>query len=169
VRLRWRLPADADRVRVLVVRRLDRFPRGPRDGVRVLDRPATWLADHPLSPRRVFYLLYAVDRAGNRSRPVRGSVRRFWPPLLGPIDDARVGRRPLLRWRRAPRAAYYNVQVWRGTAARKVVTTWPVRTSYRVPSRLRPGRYTWYVYPGFGERRAARYGRLLGSATFVVR
>jgi hypothetical protein len=73
----------------------------------------------------------------------------------------------VLRWRAVRRASYYNVQVWRGSR-RKVVTAWPRGTSYRV-RRLRPGRYTWYVYPGFGGRAAARYGRLLGTGTFVVR
>jgi hypothetical protein len=28
--------------------------------------------------------------------------------------------------------------------------------------------YRWYVWPGFGRISAARYGRLLGSSTFVV-
>jgi hypothetical protein len=34
---------------------------------------------------------------------------------------------------------------------------------------LRPGRYTWHVWPGLGSREQARYGKLLGSSSFVVR
>jgi hypothetical protein len=28
--------------------------------------------------------------------------------------------------------------------------------------------YRWYVWPGFGPRSANRYGKLLGTRTFVV-
>lgn len=34
--------------------------------------------------------------------------------------------------------------------------------------RLRSGQYHWYVWPGYGPRRSARYGRLIGSSTFTV-
>jgi hypothetical protein len=30
------------------------------------------------------------------------------------------------------------------------------------------GVYTWYVWPGYGAREAAKYGPLMGSATFQV-
>ena len=33
---------------------------------------------------------------------------------------------------------------------------------------LKPGRYKWYVWPGFGKRKAARYGQMVGSGTFIV-
>jgi len=34
--------------------------------------------------------------------------------------------------------------------------------------RLSPGRYRWYVWPGRGPRSANRYGRLLGSSSFIL-
>ena len=33
---------------------------------------------------------------------------------------------------------------------------------------LTPGRYRWYVWPGFGSLSANRYGKLLGSRSFIV-
>ena len=33
---------------------------------------------------------------------------------------------------------------------------------------LAPGRYRWYVWPGFGARAERRFGRLVGSRSFVV-
>jgi hypothetical protein len=58
-----------------------------------------------------------------------------------------------------------------------VLTKWPrttqlqLRSSWRFRGerfRLAPGRYRWYVWPGFGRRSAQRYGRLLGTSTFRV-
>jgi hypothetical protein len=34
--------------------------------------------------------------------------------------------------------------------------------------RLGAGLYRWYVWPGFGSRAQARYGRRLGGSTFRV-
>ena len=71
-------------------------------------------------------------------------------------------------------ASYYNVQLYRGA---KVLSTWPaharlqLRPTWRFDHRryrLKPGRYRWYVWPGFGRRGSARYGRLIGSGGFVV-
>ena len=35
--------------------------------------------------------------------------------------------------------------------------------------RLRPGTYTWFVWPGIGPQSQARYGALLGQRTFTIR
>jgi hypothetical protein len=35
--------------------------------------------------------------------------------------------------------------------------------------RLVPGRYSWFVFPGFGKRSAVRYGDLLGASGLTVR
>jgi hypothetical protein len=125
------------------------------------------VVDHPVSARPVHYAVWTVDDAGRPSDVARVRLGRFLPALRTPAEGAPVGARPVLRWRRVAGAAYYNVQVWRGTRLRKVVTAWPAGPSYR-PAALRPGRYTWYVYPGFGARRAVRYGSLLGAGTFRV-
>jgi hypothetical protein len=110
------------------------------------------------------------------------------PLLPGPTVPTRAGlrfpranavvsaKRPLvLRWARVRGARYYNVQLHRG--ARKVLSAWPSRPRLRLKRRwsyagklyrLRPGRYVWYVWPGYGRRSAARYGELLGRRTFRV-
>jgi hypothetical protein len=72
-------------------------------------------------------------------------------------------------------ADYYNVQVYRGK--RKVLSAWPkgtrlqLRESWRFRGksyRLTPGRYDWYAWPGFGERRDHRYGRMLIHKRFTI-
>jgi hypothetical protein len=95
--------------------------------------------------------------------------------LLTPRAGARVTRPPLLVWRRASGARYYNVQVYRGR--RKVLTAWPTKTRFQLRAqwknlgrreRLLPGSYRWYVWPGYGAPSARRYGQLIGQSTFVV-
>jgi hypothetical protein len=97
------------------------------------------------------------------------------PALTRPAVGARVTAPPLLAWRSVPRATYYNVQLYRN--GRKILTAWPSSTSFRLQRswkyggrtyRLSPGVYRWYVWPGFGARSATRYGKLLGTRTFVV-
>jgi hypothetical protein len=97
--------------------------------------------------------------------------------LLAPSDGARVRRPPLLRWRAAPRAGYYNVQPFR--RGQKLLSTWP-RTSRLVltaswtylgrDQRLARGHYMWFVWPpGFGPLARGTYGSLLGQGSFDVR
>ena len=73
------------------------------------------------------------------------------------------------------KATYYNVQLFRN--GKKILTLWPTEPALRVPSswrfagaafRLTPGVYRWYVWAGFGPRSASRYGKLLGTRSFVV-
>jgi hypothetical protein len=80
---------------------------------------------------------------------------------------------PLLRWAPVPVAAYFNVQLWRGSV--KVLSAWPTATRYQLTAKwtysgkarkLAPGLYTWYVWPGLGPRADGKYGSLLGSRTF---
>jgi hypothetical protein len=103
-----------------------------------------------------------------RPAPTRSALTK---PALG----ARVKTPPLLAWRAVPKATYYNVQLFIG--GQKVLTVWPKGTSFQIPGswrlqgrtyRLTPGTYRWYVWPGLGARSANRYGKLLGSRTFVV-
>jgi hypothetical protein len=93
-------------------------------------------------------------------------------PAVAP-HDAGV-RKPLalprLKWRRVKSATYYNVQLFRGK--KKILSRWPRSTHLQLQPRwtfggrlmrLTPGRYHWYVWPGFGKRSDRRYGRLLVS------
>lgn len=112
------------------------------------------------------------DQAGNyatiavpvkyRAATPAAAVKRAKSPLV-------------LRWKPARRASYYNVQIYR--AGKKVLSSWPsharlqLRRSWSFAGhkfRLKPGRYRWYVWPGYGSRAAARYGHRIVSGTFKV-
>jgi hypothetical protein len=123
---------------------------------------------------RYTYTVTAQDAAGNtatRTLQVTPAAR-----LLSPAANARVSTPPALTWTAVPGATYYNVQLYRGDPT-KLLSLWPVRASlqlhrtWRFDGRryhLKPGRYKWYVWPGFGKRKAARYGHMVGSGTFTV-
>jgi hypothetical protein len=123
----------------------------------------------------------AVDRQGNAGSAsfsvnvvlVRTTQRNM---LFSPLAGGRVSGPPLLRWRAVPRAAFYNVQVYR--AGRKILTVWPRPTRFGMQRtwtfrgrtfRLTPGVYTWYVWPAFGKLTSPRYGKMLGLSSFRVR
>jgi hypothetical protein len=122
---------------------------------------------------RYQYVLLAVDEAGNSA--THAIVVRPGRRLLSPGPGAHLSAPPLLRWTAVRRARYYNVQLYRGN--RKVLSTWPRHSSLQLAStwrfgghrhRLRPGKYRWYVWPGYGSLAAARYGRVIGTSTFVI-
>jgi hypothetical protein len=128
----------------------------------------------------------AIDAAGNVdatpavhrwtiAAPTRSRRTKTASALLSPRPGARVTSPPLLRWRRVARAAYYNVQLFRGST--KILSSWPVRTRLQLRAqwtylgrqrRLTVGKYRWYVWPGYGKSSVRRYGRLLGGSTFTV-
>jgi hypothetical protein len=120
------------------------------------------------------YRLTAIDRAGNTATSEVGATPTS-APLLTPTAGGRLKAPPLLVWRKRKGATYYNVQVFRG--GRKILSRWPrtnrlqLHRTWRFRGRkyrLRPGRYVWYVFPGYGKRAARNYGRVLGRRTFVV-
>lgn len=97
------------------------------------------------------------------------------PVLRSPRADARLSLPPLLTWSPAPSAAYYNVQLYRNGV--KILTVWPRDPAFRLARSWRyggrtitltPGRYRWYVWPGYGSPTESRYGKLIGSRWFVV-
>jgi hypothetical protein len=123
--------------------------------------------------RRYRYTITARDQAGNVT--VRTVAITPGPHLLSPSAGARLARPPLLLWTPVRNASYYNLQLFSG--GRKILSTWPGSARLRLTRawsfggqrfRLRPGRYVWYVWPGFGRRFAARYGRLVGAGSFRV-
>ena len=90
---------------------------------------------------------------------------------MSPAGGRRLSAPPLLTWTPVRGATYYNVQLLRGQE--RVLVRWPRATSLSSSAAgastaarhvLRRGRYCWYVWPGFGERSDARYGKLLGPA-----
>ena len=119
------------------------------------------------------YTVTALDAAGNTG--LSTIVAKPGLRLIAPAGAASLSAPPLLRWTADGKADYYNVQLYRGN--RKVLSAWPKRAGFQLASkwsyrghryRLRPGKYRWYVWPGFGRRSAVRYGAAIGSSTFVV-
>ncbi len=122
--------------------------------------------------RKYEYRVVGVDEASNRAEQKLELIATG--ALLSPAPAGRVTSPPNLLWTAVKGASYYNVQLVRG---RKVLSAWPARPGLQLRRtwvykgrrhRLRPGVYRWYVWPGLGRRSPARYGRLLGSSTFVV-
>jgi hypothetical protein len=119
------------------------------------------------------YTLTAFDAAANAASEtleVTGTGA-----LLQPLPGEHVTSAPRLVWLPVKRASYYNVQLIRGGT--KIFSAWPTQTYLRLPRswvfqghryRLGAGLYRWYVWPGFGSRAQARYGRRLGGSTFRV-
>lgn len=119
------------------------------------------------------YTVAALDAAGNTG--LGTIVAKPGLRLIAPTGAASLSAPPLLRWTADRKAAYYNVQLYRGN--RKVLSAWPKRAGFQLASRwsyrghryrLRPGKYRWYVWPGFGRRSAVDYGAPIGSSTFIV-
>jgi hypothetical protein len=168
-RVEWQKPADAVRVQIV------RTPgvNGARKttvytgaGQRFLDRTVR----NGVSYR---YEVSALDAAGNAFETTVATGPG--PVLFRPAAGERVRAPVVLAWKAATGARYYNVQLHRNGV--KVLSAWPRTPQFRVPrswrfggkSRtLRPGTYTWHVWPGLGPRERARYGKLLGSSSFVV-
>jgi hypothetical protein len=134
------------------------------------------------------YTINGFDDAGNK---VVQTISVTPAALLySPARGAVVKAPPLLAWKKMPRTSYYNVQLYFGTSGlssrrvlsvsvsgRKVLSVWPTQPRFRLRKqwvfkgkhyKLRPGRYTWYVWPGVGKVAAATYGKLIGKSDFIV-
>jgi hypothetical protein len=122
----------------------------------------------------------ASDRHGNSatadfsvSVSLLRTVRRA--ALFSPPARSVVTGPTMLAWRAVPKTRFYNVQVYRN--GRKILSRWPSRARFGLRRswqhegrrfRLRPGVYTWYVWPGFGTLAKPRFGKLLGQSSFRV-
>jgi hypothetical protein len=164
----WRKSTDTQVVEVL------RAPGRKGEGESVVySGTATGFIDKGLAVGRKYeYRVAGIDAAANRSERKVDLVATG--PLLSPLPEAHVKGSLTLDWIPVRRATYYNLQIVRG---RKVLSAWPAQSSFRLRRtwsyngrryKLRPGTYRWYVWPGYGRISASRYGRLLGSSTFVV-
>jgi hypothetical protein len=165
----WRKSSDTRVIEVL------RAPGRKGQGETVVYRGSeTGFRDTGLVVGRKYeYRVAGVDEAANRAEQKVDVVATG--PLLSPAPAARVATPPRLVWTAVKKASYYNLQMFfRG---RKVLSAWPARPGFQLRRtwtyngrryRLRPGVYRWYIWPGRGQISAARYGRLLGSSTFVV-
>jgi hypothetical protein len=167
--LRWNSSSAADRI---VVRRK---VRGRKARTTVFDGTGVGFADQTIRAGiQYVYSVRSFDQAGNRSRVVslagRSKVltlrRTPYVPIAAP--------NPILRWRHIAGAAYYNVQLYRGST--RIYAAWPTMHQLGLSTtwnwsgqryHLSPGQYRWYVWAGFGPRKSASY-RLVGSARFEM-
>jgi hypothetical protein len=182
--LRWAASDDAEAF--VVVRRPGR--NGSRSSTVYTGPDHKFVDDRLKRGVKYRYTVAAYDEAGNaavkglslradvttKPSTTRGAPATR-PALTTPLDGARVSAPPLLDWSPVPRATYYNVQLFRN--GKKVLTAWPKSTSFRLArtwkfegrtQTLSPGRYRWYVWPGFGARSEADYGKPVGTRTFFV-
>jgi hypothetical protein len=122
---------------------------------------------------RYHYTLTGYDEAHNAATSTAAATPTA--PLVSPVAGAVVKAPPRLAWIRVAKATYYNVQVWRKG---RIFSSWPKGTSIKLNRswvyhgrryKLTPGKYRWYVWPGFGARTGKKFGPLLGSSSFVVR
>jgi hypothetical protein len=154
-----------------------RDPRGEAPPVVVYRGPGGAFTDRGLkNGQRYRYLVTLIDQAGNRA-PGTSSAVPTAGKLLLPAKGERIRlvRLPLLVWKAVRKADYYNVQVFHRRT--KVLSTWPRQTQFQLKRRwrfggkqyrLRPGKYCWYVWPGFGKRSKRDYGKRLGKSCFRI-
>jgi large repetitive protein len=160
--LTWTASADTALVRVR------------RGGTIVYTGGGTTFTDKGLNNGVLYrYTVTASDEAANAA--TSSVAVRPTGPLVAPVANAVVSSPPRLAWKAVPKATYYNVQLWRRG---RILSLWPRGTSLQLPRRwtyngrryrLTDGRYRWYVWPGYGRRAEKRFGKLLGSSSFVVR
>ncbi len=176
VTLRWVLPNDPDFAYVLVTRAVSQRALTAGEKVVYQGRGTSYTDTKLKNGVEYRYVIATFDRAGNRSAGVAVVVVGKKILLVRPAEDEVVAPPVKLAWARTANAKYYNVQLYRGK--RKLLSAWPNRASLVLSRRwvydkrayqLRPGRYRWYVWPGFGKRADAKYGPALGSSTFLVK
>jgi hypothetical protein len=175
--VRWQLPSSPDAVGVVVVRTPG--VGGVNKSV-VYRGSATSFTDPRLRPGVTYaYEVSTVDRANNVSPPIRAFARVAGGLLSSPFDGETLTAAPTLTWKPVAGADYYNVQLWAVLkhGEKKLLSIWPTTNSLSltptwtfkgVHYRLAPGTYRWYVWPGIGPLARARYGKLLGSNTFLI-
>ncbi|MGN6431347.1 MAG: hypothetical protein ACTHNB_11555 [Gaiellaceae bacterium] len=97
------------------------------------------------------------------------------PSAASKRKTSRLSTAPRLRWTGVRGASYYNVRLFRGRV--RILDLWPSQPVVKVPRAwvyggvhysLRPGRYTWFVYPGIGKPSRLRLQRLHKTGVLIV-
>ena len=166
VSMTWRLPTATDLLKIVIVRNGSRAPRTIADGKIVFSGKAAKASVKQLGGTTAFYRAFAVDGAGNFSATVAVRIRQ---PIfrLFPENGSELRGTVRLTWKKPKKASYFNVQLYLGS--KRVTQAWPKSGSFKIArSKLTRGKtYTWYVWPGVGKKSAARYGTMIGKATFT--
>jgi hypothetical protein len=169
VKLSWTRPADNDFDHVYILRAAG----DATSAIPVFGGTDNGYEDKGINNARAYrYRIVSFDKAGNESPGVRVLVSPD-ALLLLPKAGRRVAERPRFAWTPVPRAALYNVQLYRN--GRKVLSTWPKSAGFRLGRtwrygghayRLTRGQYRWYVWPAFGRVGHVQYGAPLGQSSF---
>ena len=170
VTLSWKNPKDADFDHVIVSSsKAGSIYQGDEQSTTV-EQPAGKLRS---------YKVIAYDKAGNASEAVTVKVTtdggssggtKFDGPVSPAHGEKVLRKKVVLRWKKAKKASYYNIQIF-DSHKQRVAIAWPHGTHWKVPSaKLKKGKkYTWYVWPGYGKLAKAKYGKRIGKATFKVK
>jgi hypothetical protein len=170
VRLSWQLPAGVDH---LVITRA--LSAGGASQVVYTGSGEVFTDRSAVNDLEYRYLVVSVDKEGESSPGVAAVALPKQTLLKTPKDGARLRKAPILRWVPNSEANYYNVQLFRGT--KKILSIWPVKATLQLKKqwryqkhtyKLSRGVYRWYVWPGFGARKAVDYGEMLGFSTFQI-
>lgn len=167
VTLHWTISADSS---VTVIRTTEKS--GGADRTVYHGSGETFTDTHLTNGLRYHYSVSVIDQAGNTAKAGATAM-----PLALSVHSQgkKLTRPPSLTWAKVAGASYYNVQLFHD--GKKILSTWPVTTSLKLPSawsfagkkhRLVPGTYRWYVWPGYGPRQASKYGKRLGGSVFVI-
>ncbi len=184
IALKW--AASKDSLTFAVVRRPGL--KGPKPSTIYLGAARAFTDKRLARGEKYRYTVTAYDQAGNGAAkvftarashslttPTQTTTERATPALASPALGARLSTPPLLAWTVVRQATYYNVQLF--YEDRKILSIWPkdprlqLQKSWKYDGRtytLKPGRYRWFVWPGFDKLSANRYGKLLGSRYFVI-
>src|ERR671923_1627205 len=165
----WKSTSPAD---TLVLRRL---ARGSNKEAVVFRGTGTTFTDKRIRSNVEYrYIGQTIDQAGNGSRQVSVTALPKVLTLQKTPYVPRAAPKPILRWSAKRGAAYYHVQLFRGS--KRVLAAWPTTHQLGLPAtwkwaghrfRLRRGHYRWYVWAGIGPRSLAQY-RAIGSAKFIM-
>jgi large repetitive protein len=185
---KWTNPSDADFDHTEIIRTTSLSFKAAGTGTVVYSGKATTFTDKGLQNGIEYrYVIASVDKNANKSAGVAIVVVPKKAFLKTPADGARLKQIPKqFVWLADPKAAYYNLQLYAGgtllfksTAAdpKKILSTWTITPVFVFKSpwkwegrtyKMAKGVYTWYVWPGYGAREAAKYGALMGTATFQL-
>ena len=169
VAVRWKNPKISDFLRVVLVRNTKRPPRTRTDGKVVYGSNGTLARVRIEAGRTTYLALFALDRAGNVSKPVRTQVVLPALSLLRPLAGSQypVGSPIGLSWPPVEGADYYNVQIY--LRGKKIATVWPTSNKLTYATLgLAPGIYVWYVWPASEVNGQTSFGSVIGRSTFEL-
>jgi len=170
VRLSWQIPPGVDHV--VISRSLS---LGGDVQVVYTGSAESFLDRSVVNTLEYRYLVVSVDKEGLSSAGVAATAQPKPTLLKSPKDGARLRKAPKLTWVANSEANYYNVQLFRGE--KKILSIWPLKPALNLKNKwkyqghtykLSRGVYRWYVWPGFGARKAVDYGEMLGFSTFQI-